>query len=59
MKCMMRDTMIVEPTSKVDEVHAIPPQEVDQLRDYVHPVSIEQFRTQGYEMIDIICDYLR
>lgn len=55
----MRDTMVVDPPPKLDEVYTAPPQEVDQLRDYVHPVSIEQFRKQGYEMIDIICDYLR
>ncbi|KAF6264901.1 aromatic-aminoacid decarboxylase [Scenedesmus sp. NREL 46B-D3] len=30
----------------------------DALADYEHPVSVEKFRKLGYEVVDMICDYM-
>ncbi|GIM15937.1 hypothetical protein Vretimale_18591 [Volvox reticuliferus] len=30
---------------------------VEELKDYEHPVALEDFRRMGYQMVDIICDY--
>lgn len=56
-QCLLRDTTVIEPPPKVTIVKEA---DVDkQLQDYAPPMSIEDFRSQGYQMIDIICDYLR
>ncbi|GIL59409.1 hypothetical protein Vafri_14094 [Volvox africanus] len=30
---------------------------VEELKDYEHPVALEDFRRMGYQMVDSICDY--
>ncbi|GFR39956.1 hypothetical protein Agub_g34, partial [Astrephomene gubernaculifera] len=29
----------------------------DDLRDFEHPISVEEFRRLGYQMVDLMCDY--
>lgn len=56
-QCLLKDTTVVEPPPKISIVTEA---DVDKrLQDYAPPMSIEDFRSQGYQMIDIICDYLR
>ncbi|GLC76482.1 hypothetical protein PLESTF_001786000 [Pleodorina starrii] len=47
----------------VDPVTAQPPASMlgqpsaEELKDFEHPVSVEEFRRMGYRMVDMICDY--